>query len=73
MDVYRCRYLAGRVRLNGPVDHRWISLEDIDRESACMPCGQGAGTISDVASCREIVEGVIRQARETIERLGALA
>ncbi len=31
MDVYRCRYLGGRVRLNGPVDHRWISLEEIDR------------------------------------------
>ncbi|KPJ78309.1 MAG: A/G-specific adenine glycosylase [Deltaproteobacteria bacterium SG8_13] len=31
MDVYRCRYLSGRVKLNGPVDYRWISVEEIDR------------------------------------------
>ena len=31
MDVYRCRYLAGRVRLKGPVDFRWISIDQIDR------------------------------------------
>ncbi|UCG14083.1 MAG: A/G-specific adenine glycosylase [Deltaproteobacteria bacterium] len=31
MDVYHCRYVSGRVRLNGPVDHRWIKLKDIDR------------------------------------------
>ena len=44
----------------------------IDTDNACMPCGQGAGSIRDVASCREIVESVVRDARETIERLGAL-
>ncbi len=31
MDVYRCRYLGGRVKLSGPVDYRWIRLEEIDR------------------------------------------
>ena len=31
MDVYLCRYLSGRVRLNGPVDYRWILVEEIDR------------------------------------------
>lgn len=31
MDVYRCRYLSGRVKLNGPVDFRWISIGDIER------------------------------------------
>lgn len=30
MDVYRCTYLAGRIRLNGPVDFRWIRLSEID-------------------------------------------
>ena len=31
MDVYCCRYLAGSVKLAGPVDYRWIDLEEIDR------------------------------------------
>jgi A/G-specific adenine glycosylase len=31
MHVFRCRFTAGRVRLNGPVDHRWIRIADIDR------------------------------------------
>ncbi|MGD8260881.1 MAG: A/G-specific adenine glycosylase [Desulfobacterales bacterium] len=30
MDVFCCRYLSGRVKLNGPVDHRWIRLQQID-------------------------------------------
>jgi A/G-specific adenine glycosylase len=30
MDVFCCKYIAGRVRLNGPVAHRWISLDKID-------------------------------------------
>jgi A/G-specific adenine glycosylase len=28
IDVFRCRYLSGEVRLNGPTDHRWILLEE---------------------------------------------
>ncbi len=31
MDVYRCKYLTGKVKLNGPQDYRWISLEEIER------------------------------------------
>jgi A/G-specific adenine glycosylase len=31
MEVFRCRYLSGRVKLSGPVDHRWIPIEEIDR------------------------------------------
>ncbi len=31
MDVFRCRCLSGRVRLRGPVDHRWIEPGEIDR------------------------------------------
>lgn len=30
MDVFLCRYRAGRVKLNGPVDFRWITLKEID-------------------------------------------
>ncbi|MFC1857761.1 A/G-specific adenine glycosylase [Thermodesulfobacteriota bacterium] len=30
MDVFNCRYVSGRVRLNGPVAHRWITLNKID-------------------------------------------
>jgi A/G-specific adenine glycosylase len=30
MDVFCCSHLAGKVKLNGPVDHRWIKLEKLD-------------------------------------------
>lgn len=30
MDVFCCSYVAGRVALNGPVEHRWISLGKLD-------------------------------------------
>lgn len=44
----------------------------IDVERSCMPCGQGAGAIRDLASCATIVADVMREARDTIERLGNL-
>jgi enoyl-[acyl-carrier protein] reductase II len=47
--------------------------EGFDASRACMPCGQGAGAIHELASCAEIVERVVRDARATIERLAALA
>jgi len=28
MEVFCCRYVSGRVRLNGPAAHRWIQLDD---------------------------------------------
>jgi A/G-specific adenine glycosylase len=31
MDVYRCRFVSGSVKLSGPIDYRWIKLSDIDR------------------------------------------
>jgi len=31
MHVFRCRCQAGRVRRNGPADHRWVRIADIDR------------------------------------------
>ena len=30
LDVFRCSYVSGRVKLNGPVDYRWIRLSEID-------------------------------------------
>jgi A/G-specific adenine glycosylase len=31
LHVFGCRFTAGRVRLKGPVDHRWIRIAEIDR------------------------------------------
>jgi A/G-specific adenine glycosylase len=31
LHVFGCRFAAGRVRLKGPVDHRWIRIAEIDR------------------------------------------
>ena len=31
MDVFICHYRSGRVRLRGPVDHRWITFEQIKK------------------------------------------
>ena len=30
MDVYCCQYVSGRIKLNGPVDYRWIRLGEIE-------------------------------------------
>jgi enoyl-[acyl-carrier protein] reductase II len=43
-----------------------------DPERACMPCGQGAGAIHEILSCREIVDGVMREAEATIARLAGV-
>jgi A/G-specific adenine glycosylase len=31
LHVFRCRFTAGRVRLNGPADHRWVRIAELDR------------------------------------------
>ena len=31
VDVYVCVYRSGEVELNGPVEHRWIRVDEIDR------------------------------------------
>lgn len=31
MDVFLCNYISGKVRLDGPVDFRWITLTDIGK------------------------------------------
>ena len=46
--------------------------DDFDASQACMPCGQGAGAIHDVPTCREIIDRVMRDAAATIDRLGGL-
>lgn len=30
LDVFRCRLAGGEVVLNGPVDHRWVLLEELE-------------------------------------------
>jgi len=30
LDVFRCSYVSGRVKLNGPVDFRWIRPAEVD-------------------------------------------
>jgi enoyl-[acyl-carrier protein] reductase II len=47
--------------------------DSIDRDTACMPVGQGAGGILDILPCAEIIERVMNEARETIDRLSNLA
>jgi len=31
LDVFQCRYLSGKVKLNGAVDYRWIKLSEIEK------------------------------------------
>lgn len=31
MDVFVCRYVSGSVALNGPVGHRWITVDEIEQ------------------------------------------
>ena len=46
--------------------------DSVDTERACMPAGQGAGGIREILSCAEIVESVLEEAKQTIERMGRL-
>lgn len=31
LDVFQCRYVSGKVKLNGAVDYRWIRLNEIEK------------------------------------------
>lgn len=31
MDVFFCDYLSGRVTLNGPIDHKWVRVDQLHR------------------------------------------
>ena len=46
--------------------------DELDPNRAAMPCGQGAGSIHEILSCRQIIEQVMRQARETVEGMAGL-
>jgi enoyl-[acyl-carrier protein] reductase II len=45
---------------------------EFDATRTCMPAGQGSGSVRNIASCAEIIERVVAEARETIEYLGWL-
>jgi enoyl-[acyl-carrier protein] reductase II len=49
------------------------ATEGIEEERHCMPCGQGAGSIHDILSCKEIIDRTISEAREVLARLAPLA
>ena len=55
------------------MDDQRTDAGEVDASRACMPSGQGAGGIQDIASCAEIVKRVVREAEQTIARLGTLA
>lgn len=31
MDVFYCDYISGSVRLNGPIDHKWVAIGQLDQ------------------------------------------
>ena len=43
-----------------------------DPDQACMPCGQGAGGIDDIPTCATLMDRMMDEAQETIERLSSL-
>ena len=45
---------------------------EVDPSRSAMPCGQGAGAITDELSCATIIERVMSEASEIIERLAGL-
>jgi enoyl-[acyl-carrier protein] reductase II len=60
--------LSGRAGVMG-----MAADETVDPERTCMPAGQGVGGIHEVLPVAEIVDRVLREARETIGRVAALA
>jgi enoyl-[acyl-carrier protein] reductase II len=49
------------------------ATDGIDADRHAMPCGQGAGAIDDILSCREIIEKTIAEAKDVIARIAPLA
>jgi NAD(P)H-dependent flavin oxidoreductase YrpB (nitropropane dioxygenase family) len=47
------------------------ALVDGDPEHGVMPTGQVVGLIDDVPSCAELIERVVREAVDTVDRLCA--
>ncbi|MFK7898737.1 MAG: NAD(P)H-dependent flavin oxidoreductase [Myxococcota bacterium] len=46
--------------------------DGIETDRHAMPCGQGAGAINDILSCKEIVDRTMAEAEATIRGLGPL-
>jgi NAD(P)H-dependent flavin oxidoreductase YrpB (nitropropane dioxygenase family) len=46
--------------------------EGIDPTRHAMPCGQGAGAIDDVLSCRQIIDRTMAEAEAVIGSLASL-
>jgi NAD(P)H-dependent flavin oxidoreductase YrpB (nitropropane dioxygenase family) len=51
---------------------RYADEEGTDVERTCMPAGQGVGGITEILPVAEIMSRMVREAEETIDRLGAL-
>ena len=49
-----------------------LGLVDGDTESGSVPAGQIAGIISDVPSCEELIERIVRQADEALSRMNTI-
>ncbi len=48
------------------------ATEGIEPDRYCMPCGQGAGAIEDILSCKEIVTKTVEEAEGVISHLATL-
>jgi len=48
-----------------------IPGNEVDLSRSCLPAGQGVGGISDILPCADIIDSVMREARETIARLNS--
>lgn len=46
--------------------------EDGDVEAAPMMVGQSIGLIQDVPTCKELLERMVKEAKETLERVNKL-
>ena len=49
-----------------------ISYETGDAESSPIVCGQGVGLINEIKSVKEVIDGIISEARELLDRLNHL-
>jgi enoyl-[acyl-carrier protein] reductase II len=48
-------------------------IEGLDADRSCFAMGQSAGGVKSIASCQEIVDSLMSEAMDTIDRLGRLA
>ncbi len=48
-------------------------IEGLDRDRSAFAMGQGAGAISDVKPCADIIRAMMKEAQETIARIAKLA